>query len=82
MALRNRLKEIFTEWGFERVIPSDQLLKDLGMERKRFYQLVDNRGAKEMTVSERVRLEAWLRRIHISDTALFHEVGKQLKMNS
>jgi hypothetical protein len=71
--LKNRLKEIFTQWGFSRVVPSKRLLADLGMTSKRFFQLVDNRGAIEMTVSEQRALESWLKRIENTDLSLFRE---------
>ena len=73
MVLKNRLKEIFSEWGFSRVVPSNRLLQELGVTRCRFFQLVDNKGAVEMTVSEHRALEEWLKKIGKTDLSLFPE---------
>lgn len=78
--MKNRLSNIFLEGaGFTKVIPSEGLLKELGMTRKRFYQLMDNRGSHEMTVSEQVRLESWLSRIDNIDMGLFDEASEILE---
>ena len=71
--LKNRLKEIFTHWGFSKIVPSKRLLEELGMTNKRFFQLVDNKGAVEMTVSEHRALEEWLKKIGKTDLSLFPE---------
>ncbi|AHM62338.1 hypothetical protein D770_20445 [Flammeovirgaceae bacterium 311] len=78
--MENRLQKIFTQWGFEKLSPTDALLEKLDMTRKRFFQLVENKGNQEMTVSEQLRLQAWLKSIHKIDMRLFDEAGTQLKI--
>jgi hypothetical protein len=80
--MQSRLKDIFLgACGFQKVIPTDALLEDLGVTRKRFYQLIENKGNQEMTVSEKIKLERWLKRIEKAGLDLFDEAS-QLKVEN
>ncbi|RNI27626.1 hypothetical protein EFA69_16035 [Rufibacter immobilis] len=60
MERRNRLKIILTDLGLETMKPSEVLLEKLGVARKRFYQIMENKGKNELTVLEKENLEKWL----------------------
>lgn len=79
--MRNRLQKIFEDIGIDKISPSDKLLNQLEMSRKRFFQLLENRGSHEMTVSEKLKLEAWLHGVQKTDFRLFNEAG-QLKIEN
>jgi hypothetical protein len=63
MVTKNRLKEILFELGFAEVSLTDEVLKEMGLSRKRFGMIRENSATKELTVPEKEGIENWLCRI-------------------
>ncbi len=60
---KNQLNFIIENFGFSKVSPSEDLLHRLGLSRPRFFQILNNEGKKELTISEKQNLENWLSEI-------------------
>ncbi|WP_147275719.1 hypothetical protein [Adhaeribacter pallidiroseus] len=63
MQKQNQLKSILMELGFEDYKPTASLLKKLGITRLRFFQIFENTGKNEITVTEKENIENWLAEI-------------------
>lgn len=72
MKRRNRLQIILNALGHERFKPTVALLDRLEMQRKRFYQILDNKGKHEVTVTEKELIENWLSELMEKPVALIH----------
>jgi hypothetical protein len=59
MEWRNCLKKVISEQlGIDRFSPSDELLKQLAMDRRRFFSVLNN--IYKMTAYEAIKLAEWL----------------------
>ena len=72
MTRKNNLESILHGWGFKKIQPTEDLLKELGMSAHRFFQILENRGKSDITVTEAENLQAWLTKItNRPDISLF-----------
>jgi hypothetical protein len=63
MNKKNRLNQIIRDLGFKKVVPTEEVLQKLEMTNYRFFQILENKGKKEMTVVEAERIRKWLSEI-------------------
>lgn len=62
---KNRIKDILEKMGFRSFKPTDQLLHDLQMSRKRFFQIIKNEA--DLTGTEIQLFASWLWRHNAID---------------
>lgn len=71
MGIKNTLLEEIHSWGFNSITPSEDLLLELGgMSAKRFFQILENRGKKEITMVEHLYISKWIKRVTGKDDIL------------
>ena len=64
------LKKIFEQAGLEDPRPTDQALERMGISRRRFSQLLDNKHVNPITVPELEALKNWIEEIKSIDPEL------------
>ncbi len=61
MKIRNRLKKLLQEMGIKSMVPTDELLHQLGsMTTHRFNQILNNESKTELSILEVSYLTRWL----------------------
>jgi hypothetical protein len=60
MKTKNYIQKLFQIKGLTEFKPTDDILKKLGITRKRFFQILENKGNHDLTVSEKENIENWL----------------------
>jgi hypothetical protein len=71
---QNRIVQILENIGIQDMKPTDNLLAQLGMSRKRYFQILRNQG-QQMNVQESQSLSAWLMQLEAisNELELFQE---------
>jgi predicted oxidoreductase len=68
MTLTN-IKRLFESAGLEEVRPTEEALTTMGISRRRFTLLLDNKNVTPITVDELEAFKAWMEGIKAIDTA-------------
>lgn len=61
------IKNLFENAGLEEIRPTDQALKTMGISRRRFSQLIDNKYVTPIQVKELEAIKAWIEEIKSID---------------
>lgn len=58
--IQTNLKKLFLAVGLEEVRPTDEALEKMGLSRRRFTLLLENKHATSMTIEEHESLKDWI----------------------
>jgi len=65
--IQTNIKRLFLTVGIEEVRPTDEALEKMGISRRRFTLLLENKHATSMTIEEHESLKEWLEGIRYID---------------